>query len=174
MIEMKMWLLIGVVAVGISACQTTQEVAQEMRSKWIGQPVDAFFVMHGPPVSDYALSGGGTIYTWRGGEDSFTRPAQIRSTTVGGQGIGSSQTHSRTTHPTPGTSVTRSTTTSVSFGLPPAVTQDIVLRPAERVHLICEAQISVDDKGIIEQVRISRDTEGRGFSFSRCAEVFSS
>ena len=171
---MKTWLVIGVIAVGLAACQTTQEVAQEMRSKWIGQPVDAFFVMHGPPVSDYALSGGGTIYTWRGGEDSYTRPAQIRSTTIGGQGVGSSHTQSRTTHPAPGTTVTRSTTTSVSFGLPPTVTQDIMLRPAERVYLICEAQISVDNEGIIEQVRISRDTEGRGFSFSRCAEVFGS
>lgn len=170
---MKTWLVIGALALGLSGCQTTQEVAQEMRSKWIGQPVDEFFVMHGPPVSDYGLSGGGTIYTWRGGEADYTRPAQIRSTTVGGQTIGSSQTRSRTTHPAPGTTVTRSTTTSASIGLP-ALTQDIMVRPAERIHLVCEAQISVDDEGIIEQVRISRDTEGRGFSFSRCAEVFGS
>ncbi len=164
---------IAIATAGLSACQTTQEVAQEMRGKWIGQPVDAFFVMNGPPVAEYALSGGGTIYTWRGGEDSFTRPAQIRTTTVGGQSIGSSQTRSRTTNPSPGTTVTRSTTTSASFGLP-AITQDVMVRPAERVELVCEAQLAVDSAGIIEQVRISRDTEGRGFSFSRCAEVFGS
>ena len=116
-------LVIGVLGLGLSACQMTQEVAQEMRS-----------------------------------------------TTIGGQGIGSSQTQSRTTHPAPGTTVTRSTTTSASIGLP-ALTEDIVVCPAEWIHLVCEAQISVDDKGIIEQVRISRDMEGRGFSFSRCAEV---
>ncbi len=170
---MKKLLLVAVAAVGLSACQTTQEVAQEIRGEWIGQPVDSFFVMHGPPVSEYALSSGGTIYTWRGGEDSFTRPAQIRSTTVGGQRIGSSHTRSRTTHPGPGRTVTRSTTTSTSFGFP-GITQDVIVRPAERVELVCEAQLSVDRQGIIEQVRISRDTEGRGFSFSRCAEVFGS
>ncbi|MCC5977519.1 MAG: hypothetical protein JJU21_05625 [Salinarimonas sp.] len=170
---MKNVLLLAIVAIGLSACQTTQEVAQEMRGVWIGQPVDSFFVMHGPPVSEYALAGGGKIYTWRGGEDSYTRPAQIRSTTMGGQRIGSSTTRSRTTHPSAGTTVTRSTTTSASFGLP-AITQDVVVRPAERVELLCEAQLSVDAQGIIEQVRISRDTEGRGFSLSRCAEVFGS
>ena len=170
---MKKLFLVLVAAAGLSACQTTQEVAENMRGEWIGQPVDSFFVMNGPPVSEYALSGGGTIYTWRGGEDSFTRPAQIRSTTVGGQTFGSSQTRSRTTHPGPGRTVTRSTTTSASIGFP-GLTQDVIVRPAERVELVCEAQISVDDAGIIEQVRISRDTEGRGFSFSRCAEVFDS
>ena len=92
--------MIAVLALGLSACQMTQEVAQEMRS-----------------------------------------------TTIGGQGIGSSQTQSRTTHPAPGTTVTRSTTTSASIGLP-ALTEDIVVCPAEWIHLVCEAQISVDARGL--------------------------
>lgn len=163
----------AVAAAGLSACQTTQEVTQEIRGQWIGQPVDSFFIAHGPPASEYALSGGGTIYTWRGGEDSFTRPAQIRTTSRGGQTIGSSQTRSRTTQPTPGTTVTQSSTTSASITIPD-FTQNVIVRPAERVELVCEAQIAVDEDGIIEQVRISRDTQGRGFSFSRCAEVFGS
>jgi len=47
-----------------------------------------------------------------------------------------------------------------------------MVRPPQQVHLVCEAQITADDQGIIQSVRISRDTEGAVFSLSRCGDIF--
>ncbi|WP_349370920.1 hypothetical protein [Salinarimonas sp.] len=164
---------VAALAVTLSACQTTQQAAERVQGKWIGQPVDAFFVENGPPVSSYALADGGLIYTWRGGEASFVRPAQVRTTPLAPSQplMSRSRTTTTTSAPEPGTTVTRTTTTSASFGFtPPAVTT--VVRPAERVNLVCEAQITADAEGVIRAVRISRDTQGAFLSLSRCADIF--
>ena len=160
-------------AVALAGCKTTEEAAQAVRAKWIGQPVDSFFMENGPPVSSYALDGGGTIYTWRGGETSYVRPAQYQTQPSFGASPTrtTEKTTSFTSNPSPGVTVTRSTTTSSSFGYtPPSV--PTMVRPAERVNLFCEAQISADEQGMIMAVRINRDTQGAAFSFSRCAEIF--
>lgn len=160
-------------AVMLAGCKTTEEAAQAVRAKWIGQSIDRFFVENGPPVSSYALEGGGTIYTWRGGETSYVRPAQYQTQPAFGASPirATEKTTTVTASPSPGVTVTRSTTTSSSFGYtPPSVTT--MVRPAERVNLFCEAQITADEQGTIMAVRINRDTQGAALSFSRCAEIF--
>lgn len=157
----------------LAACKTTEEAATAVRAKWIGQPIDRFFVENGPPVSSYALDTGGLIYSWRGGEMSYVKPAQYQ--TQSGFGAAPMKTSERTTtvtaNPSPGVTVTRSSTTSSSFGFSaPSVTT--MVRPAQQVHLICEAQITADKQGTIQAIRINRDTEGAAFSLSRCAEIF--
>lgn len=161
-----------VAALAVAGCKTTEEAAQSVRAKWIGEPVDRFFVENGPPVSSYALDAGGTIYTWRGGEMDYVRPAQYSTQPGFPSPMRVSQkTTSVTAHPSPGVTVTRSSTTSSSFGFssPPVTT---MVRPPQHVHLVCEAQITADEQGTIQAVRINRDTEGAAFSFSRCGEIF--
>mgnify|MGYP005849596035 CR=1 FL=1 len=159
-------------ALALAGCQTTEDAAVGLQSRWIGQPVDRFFVENGPPLSSFQLGDGSTIYTWRGGEMSYVQPAQVISTPVGPSQPLTSTTSTRTTtsRPAPGTTVTRTTTTSSSFGLTPTVTT--VVQPARTVTLLCEAQITANPDGTITNVRISRDTEGDGFSLSRCADLF--
>ena len=128
----------------LAGCTTTEEAAMAVRAKWIGQPVDRFFVENGPPVSSYALDAGGMIYTWRGGETSYTRPAQYQTRTAFGP---------------EGRPVRRATITTM-------------VQPAQEVPLLCEAQLTTDKRGMIQAVRINRDTEGEGLSLSRCAEIF--
>lgn len=158
-------------ALALGACKTTEEAARNVRGKWIGQRADAFFIENGPPVSSFELDGGGTIYTWRGGETSYVRPARV--TTQPAFGSNNFSTRSRTTSATfetgPGSTVTRSRTTTTSFGYSP---QAVLVQPAERVELVCEAQIATDTNGIITSVRINRDTEGAFLSLSRCADLF--
>ncbi|MBB4038780.1 hypothetical protein GGR34_000409 [Microvirga flocculans] len=167
--------VVAVLAAGLvlAGCKTTEQAATAVRAKWIGQPVDRFFMENGPPVSSYALDSGGIIYTWRGGEMSYVRPAQYQTRPA--FGASPMRTTERTTvmtaHPSPGVTVTRSRTTSSSFGFSaPSVTT--MVQPAQQVNLVCEAQITADDKGRIVAVRISRDTEGAALSFSRCADIF--
>lgn len=160
-----------IAALALAGCKTTEETAQSVRAKWIGESIDRFFVENGPPVSSYALDSGGTIYTWRGGEMDYVRPAQY-STQPGFSSPMrvSEKTTTVTARPAPGVTVTRSSTTSSSFGYSAPVTT--MVRPPQNVHLVCEAQITADEQGTIQAVRISRDTEGAAFSFSRCSEIF--
>lgn len=160
-------------ALVLAGCKTTEEAAQAVRAKWTGQPIDRFFVENGPPVSSYALESGGMIYTWRGGETSYVKPAQYQTQPAFGASPmrTTEKTTTFTSNPAPGVTVTRSSTTSSSFGYtPPSVTT--MVRPAERVNLFCEAQITADEQGMIMAVRINRDTQGAAFSLSRCAEIF--
>ncbi|MGO4571515.1 hypothetical protein [Microvirga sp. 2TAF3] len=163
------------VALAVAGCKTTEEAASAVRAKWIGQPIDNFFVENGPPISSYTLDSGGMIYTWRGGETSFVRPAQYQTNSnFGSRPLSStSKTTTVTANPSPGVTVTRSSTTNSSFGFSAAPTTTMV-RPAQHVSLFCEAQITADDQGTIIAVRINRDTEGAAFSLSRCAEIFGS
>jgi hypothetical protein len=156
------------VAVALAGCKTTEEAGKAVRGKWLDKPVDAFFVENGPPISSFPLEAGGTIYTWRGGETSYVRPAQFQ-TRPAQPAFGNTVTRTTTVNTGPGSSVTRSSTTSFGVGTAPTTT---MVRPAQRVELVCEAQIATDKEGKILSVRISRDTDGAGFSLSRCAEVF--
>jgi hypothetical protein len=157
------------VAVLLAGCKTTQEAAVAVQGKWVGQPVDRFFIANGPPVSEFPLDSGGTIYTWRGGDASYTRPAQIQTVRPATPLVANTVTRTSTYNPAPGTTVTRSSTTSFGISAPAATT---VVRPAQRVEIVCEAQITADREGKIVAVRISRDTQGAAFSLSRCAELF--
>ena len=101
--------------------------------------------------------------------DSFTRPAQIpqHARRRGPELRFSSKTRSRTTHQA-GETVTGS---NDNIAFDPAFRAsrqdcDRAACGAGTVSLVCEAQIFVDGRGYHpSSVRISRDTEGRGFSF---------
>ncbi|CUA85043.1 hypothetical protein IMF23_06725 [Chelatococcus daeguensis] len=157
-------------SVVVAGCKTTEETSKALRGKWIGQTADAFFVENGPPLSRYELDGGGAIYTWRGGETSYVQPARVQTQGPSQPLNRSERTVTTVSNPAPGTTVTRTKTTSTSFGamMPTAV----IVESARRVDLFCEAQIATDAQGVITSVRINRDTDGAGFSFSRCAELF--
>ena len=45
-------------------------------------------------------------------------------------------------------------------------------QPPRQLNYFCEMQIAANDQNVIESIRISRDTAGTRFSFSRCGEVF--
>lgn len=123
---------------GLAACQTTQDAAIGLEARYLGQPVDRFFIENGPPIARFQLQDGSTLYTWRGGETSYTRPGQV------------------TTQPAPGTASGVTT----------------IVQPPTIVNLLCEVQITANPGGAITDMRVSRDTEGSGLSFSRCAELF--
>jgi hypothetical protein len=156
-VNMKAMFSVIAAAVVLAGCQTTEQALQTARGKWIGRPADSFFVENGPPVSSFPRDTGGHIYTWRGGETSSVIPAQFQ--------VQQGSTQSQWSHAGTGSSTT---VTSPNAPSPTTVTY----RPERRFNYVCEAQITTNAQGIIESVRISRDTDGVGFSFSRCSEVF--
>jgi hypothetical protein len=141
---MKTMLIAACAAALLAGCQTTQQAAQTMRSEWVGESADSFFVANGPPVSSFPRDNGGQIYTWRGGEASIVRPGSVQTRRVPAQTLDGRRT----------------TTTTVTY------------QPAQRVNYVCEAQIAADAEGKIESIRISRDSGGMFLSFSRCGELF--
>lgn len=138
--------LIGIVlaALALTACQSSQEAVRLVQSEWVGQRADAFFVANGPPRDSFPRDGGGMIYTWRGGDATITRPGQLQA---------------------------RQTVGPAYDGRPlrGAIVND---QPPQQLNYFCEMQIAADNQDIIESIRISRDTAGTGFSFSRCSELF--
>jgi predicted small secreted protein len=55
-------------AVALAGCVTTEQAGQVIQSRWIGQGADEFFQAYGAPRSEFALSNGSVMFTWRGGE----------------------------------------------------------------------------------------------------------
>ena len=152
---------LALVAMVLSACTTTEEAQQVIQSRWIGQPVEAFFIRHGPPVSEFAMQSGNVIYTWRGGDTTrYIAPtytsAQPAQATV--------RTETRETQP--GVTVTETRVVGVTPGRPAQM-----ISPPRYEDLFCELQITVDTTQIIRNIRASNDTDGEGLSLSRCAEV---
>ena len=49
--------------------------------------------------------------------------------------------------------------------------QPEMISPPQYQQLFCELQINTDKAGVITAIRASNDTDGDGFSLSRCAEV---
>ncbi|RKE84091.1 hypothetical protein [Rhizobium sp. AG855] len=144
----------------VSACTTTEDANNAARSRWLGQPVEAFFAAYGPPIDEYPLSSG-KIYTWRGGDKTRYIPPTYSS-------------------PEPATTIVRTETRSDGSGQ--TVTQTRVIRsdpfwqpemisPPRYQQLFCELQINANKAGVITAIRASNDTDGDGFSLSRCAEV---
>ncbi len=119
-----------------------------------GAAVDNFFSAYGPPVSSYKLSGGRVIYTWRGGRLEKYIPPDY-------------QIVRRDPSTTP-----CSARVSAPFGPWFDDPQMVMVSPGRDVRLQCVAQITVDKARIIQSISLSADTEGDGFSQSRCAEVF--
>ncbi|WP_442578139.1 hypothetical protein ACSBOB_21640 [Mesorhizobium sp. ASY16-5R] len=152
----------GVFALAVVAagCTTTEDANNTIRSRWIGQPSDAFFAQYGPPVRSYAMNSGGTIYTWRGGDTNRNVSPVYRDMT-------DSEKDAARKNPT---TVINIATDGSSFQSPPP--GKVLLTPGRTDQLSCEAQITTDGGGVITDIKTTRDTDGEGFSFSRCAEVF--
>ncbi len=128
----------------LAGCKTTEEAARSMRSDWVGRSTDSFFSAYGPPETSFDLDSGGRVFTWRGGEATSYQPGRYQTNQV--------------SHLSATGQIQRSTVTTY--------------QPPRRQDFVCEAQITADARGIIENIRISRDTDGRGLSLSRCAELF--
>lgn len=139
-------MVVALAAVVLGGCKTTEEAANSMRSHWVGKPADTFFMSYGPPASEYDMDGGGRIYTWRGGEATSYRPGQFQ---------------------------TQRMPAWTPAGQPQRMTTTTTYQPPRQINYVCEAQITANAQGIIQGIRISRDTDGQGLSFSRCAELFS-
>ncbi|MEF2073325.1 hypothetical protein [Consotaella aegiceratis] len=142
----------------LTGCTTTEDANLAIQSQWMGQPSDAFFAQYGPPASQFALNDGGTIYTWRGGDTERSIAAQYRP-----------MTESEKKHAKDGPRTVINIGSDPAPYVPPG---QVLVSPARTEQLGCEAQIATNADGIITSIRTSRDTDGQGFSFSRCAEVF--
>ena len=156
--------LTAVLILGVSllaGCTTTEDANRALQSRWIGQPVERFFAAYGAPISEYPLSTG-KIYTWRGGDKTRYIPPTYSSPEP-------ARTIVRTQTRTDGAGKTVVTQTRV-------VTRDPfwepeMISPPQYQQLFCELQINTDTAGVIATIRASNDTDGDGFSLSRCAEV---
>lgn len=144
---MKLTVIAAMLAtLALAGCKTTQEATKAVNQSWVGQTADSFFMQFGPPESSYDMDGGGRIYRWRGGDATSYQPGGFQT--------------QRTVAPT-------------FAGAPPRVVTTTTYRPPVRHDYYCVAQITADAQGVIESIRISQDTDGRGLSMSRCAELFS-
>jgi hypothetical protein len=151
--------LFATLAIGaaLAGCTTTEDANNAIRSQWIGQPSDAFFSRYGPPVRSYAMNSGGTIFTWHGGDTSRNVAPVYRDMTDAEKDAAK-----------------RNPTTIINIGTsyqsaPPG---QVLVTPGRIDELSCEAQITTNESGVITDIKATRDSDGEGFSFSRCAEVF--
>jgi len=157
----------------IAGCATTQEAERAMSSRFVGHPSDQFFSRYGAPQASFAMHDGQILYTWRGGQSVRHIPAEYKTIGENASGVGSTTTKTtkRVSHPSPTETVTTTKSKSVSTALTLAP-QQVMVSPARDVPIFCEAQLTVDAQGIITAMRVTQDTEGKGFSLSRCAELF--
>lgn len=175
-IKFALLAILGLVLAGCNG-QTTKEVTAQAKMNWIGQPVDNFFATYGPPRSYFPLDSGGTLYTWRGGEqkvrlpqNNFNKPNQ--ASTIN-HGFSNSKT--KVTHSGPGyqKSTTTSSSGSVSINMDNLMSIAATGKPIEPPTRLayCEMQIAADEAGVITNINATTDTSGVGFSFSRCSEI---
>ncbi|ESR23185.1 hypothetical protein [Lutibaculum baratangense] len=158
---MKGILVAAILAGATAGCVTTEQANQAIQMQWTGQPSDAFFSAYGPPVSEYRLNDGGTLYTWRGGETQRNVPPVYRQMTE----------EEKKRQPAQQTIINVNTYGSPNWTPPPPPGQ-VLVSPGRYEYLGCEAQIATDRQGIITSIRTSKDSDGEGLAFSRCAEVF--
>lgn len=59
-------------------CGSTQQATERAKSKWVGRSADDFFRENGPPKRDYAMAGGGKVYSW----DTQAQPSGTRTLLV--------------------------------------------------------------------------------------------
>ncbi len=158
---------LGILALGVAGCTTTEEANKAIQSKWIGQPVDSFFTFYGPPASSFPLNDGGMIYTWVGGQTVRHIPAQYQ-TLPPNDANKVTRTTTETQKNADGSTTT--TTRSSSFGISqPAAPR--MISPARSEELFCELQITAGPDKMIRMLRATNDTDGEGLSLSRCAEI---
>jgi hypothetical protein len=160
--------LLALAALLLAGCQTTQQTTILLNDSWAGAPADRFFVRNGAPVSEFKLANGGTIYGWRGGEQSITITETIREEDP------FEEFRPRYRRPglpryaiNPETGEERRVFPADPF--PEFRNERIVSR---RETVFCEADIATDRRDRIINITIRKDTRGVGLSSSRCAEIF--
>ncbi len=165
------FVLAAAAAILLAGCQTTQQTASLLNEGWQGAPVDRFFARNGAPFDEFALSNGGTIYRWRGGEDTITIVETIRERDPFAE--------DRPRYRRPGlpryglderTGEMRRVFPRDPFDDEDAFSRERTVSRTERVF--CEADIVTDRRKRIENIIIRADTRGVGVSSSRCAELF--
>ncbi len=86
------WVMVAALAAVVSGCVTTEQASEAIQSRWVGQGADAFFQRYGAPRSEFPLSNGDVLYTWRGGETTkyiaatYAAPASMPTTPSTGFG----------------------------------------------------------------------------------------
>lgn len=147
---------LALLTLALGACTTTEEAQQVLQSRWIGQPVDNFFMRYGPPYASYQMGNGGEVFSWHGGDKTrYIAPSYTTGTPA---------TTTVQTTPTPGGGM--QTTTVRTPGTMPQM-----ISPGRVDELFCEIQITTDSTQRIAMIRATNDTDGAGMSLSRCAEV---
>jgi hypothetical protein len=79
---LKHFIFAGCAAILIS-CTTTEQANEALSSKYIGKPVDQFFIENGPPSSQYNTQDGRTIFVWAESPQSITIPGSSYTTVTG-------------------------------------------------------------------------------------------
>jgi len=153
-------LLVLAMAVALVGCTTTEDANNAIQSRWIGRTTDDFFAQYGPPVRAYPMNSGGTIYTWHGGDKRRDIAPVYRDMT---------DAEKEAAKKNPYTYININTNGSSYGSVPPG---KVLVTPGRVEDLSCETQITADASGVITSIRATRDTDGDGFSLSRCAEVF--
>lgn len=155
-------ILAAAAGLALAGCQTTQQTALLLNEGWQGAPADRFFVRNGAPFDEFRLSNGGTIYRWRGGEDTITIVETIRERDPFEEdrpryGLDERTGEMRRVFP-------RDPFDDDLFSRTRTVSR------TERVF--CEADIVANRSKRIENIIIRADTRGVGAGGSRCAELF--
>lgn len=73
--------LLPILVLSLLACANTEARLSAYNEQWVGESIDDFVRANGPPVSQFEMSEGGTLYTFVAGEASIQMPSQTRVNT---------------------------------------------------------------------------------------------
>lgn len=146
----------------LASCQTTQQLASSLQSKWIGRSADQFFIDNGAPRSSYTMRDGGRIYSWVGGQKSIDLPGTGQTTTnvIGNTAFLTTTYQDRS-------ELSQTTTNFIGNTAFSTTTH----QDRSELRLGCAVQIVTDKSGIITTIKPTADTIGM-WQLSRCAEIF--
>lgn len=57
-------ILIIAATLALGACATTRDANEAMSRRFVGAPVDSFFLSYGPPAASHRLNDGRQMYLW--------------------------------------------------------------------------------------------------------------
>lgn len=63
-----------------TGCTTTEDANVGLETRYIGKPVDEFFIQHGPPSSKHTLDSGKALYVWAENPKFYTTSGQTNTT----------------------------------------------------------------------------------------------
>lgn len=62
------------IALGVVGCTTTEQANEAMSARYVGAPVDSFFLQHGPPVATHDMYDGRRMFLWAENPDQVHFP----------------------------------------------------------------------------------------------------